>query len=657
MKNAIFLRILTGLFLGLAHFTFAQNPPTYTIAQVRGEDGFEGGGADSNNVKCKLLGVVYGRNFGATGNRIQFTLRDATGGIGIFKNVNDLPISLNEGDSIRAIGTVNNFNGLSQLTLDSVFRFATDRPLKNPDIVSNLGEFTESDLVKLEGFQLSNPAAWPASPTGSGFTVKIRKGITELDLRIDNDCNLFGTPAPTGYLNIVGIGGQFDNSVPRNSGYQLLPRSFADITPGLAPVKPQIGFQNASLSMNENAGNVQIPISISPVPESQTVALVVSVDSNASLGTDYQLQAPPLITFPAGGPGNQFFNITVLQNTQVNPIRKFSLRIRRLAGDTNYVVGPDSVLRISILDDDVAAPELPIYPIASIRGNNSLEGGVADSLGVKCKITGTLYGPNLRASNNGIQFTIRDQTGGIAIFSGNQNFGLSLAEGDSVRAIGIISQFNGLSQMVLDSVVKLASNRPLKEATLVDSLSENTESDFIKIENCVIQDPSQWATGQGTGFTIQINTPQGPVDLRIDNDTELFNLPAPVNNPGLLFVQGLGSQFDASIPRTSGYQIVPRKLSDMAFFVGTAEKTERKLRVFPNPSTGKVRLLMAGEEDTPSLHLKLMDKLGKLYFEITGNLEACQEGLNFQLQTLPKDIYFLQSQMGNTIALEKLMVR
>src|SRR5690606_21763057 len=38
--------------------------------------------------------------------------------------------------------------------------------------------------------------------------------------------------SPTGAINISGIGGQFDNSAPYDSGYQLFPRYAADITEG-----------------------------------------------------------------------------------------------------------------------------------------------------------------------------------------------------------------------------------------------------------------------------------------------------------------------------------------------------------------------------------------------------------------------------------------
>lgn len=630
------------LFLFLAYGkVHGQVLPTYTIEQVRGGNNFEGGGADSNNVKCKLTGLVYGRNFGVTGNRLQFTLIDETGGIGLFKNVNDLPIQLQEGDSIRAIGTVNHFNGLSQLTLDSVFRFASNRPLKAPVPVSSLNESTESDLVKLEGFQLVNPASWPASPTGSGFTVKIRKGATELDLRIDNDCDLFGSPAPTGYLNIIGIGGQFDNSVPRNSGYQLLPRSAADISPGSPPVKPSVGFQVNSLILSENAGTVPISIGISPLPESQTVALIIGKDSNTIQGTDYAIQNPPLATFPAGGPGNQFITISIIQNSLANPLRKFSLVMRKLPGDTSYVTGPDSVLKITLTDDEAAQPQLPPYPIALLRGNNQIEGGGADSAGVRCKISGILYGPNLRASNNGIQFTIRDHTGGMALFSANQNFGLNLAEGDSVRAIGVITQFNGLSQMVPDSVVKLTSNMPLKEFTHADSLSEATESDLIKLNGVYsMVDPNQWTPGQGTGFTFQVTNGIRTLDVRIDNDVDLFNQPNP---PSLnfLLIKGLGGQFDATIPRNSGYQILPRKSTDIETEVSMQGSEKEKLMVYPNPSAGKVFVQVPASWKEKPLRMFICSALGKTMADKVVSARSLQAELQQELKKYGPGMYRL----------------
>jgi hypothetical protein len=54
-------------------------------------------------------------------------------------------------------------------------------------------------------------------------------------LRIDADVNLFSQPAPVGPFDVIGIGGQFDNSSPFTAGYQLLPRYIQDIVVAVPP--------------------------------------------------------------------------------------------------------------------------------------------------------------------------------------------------------------------------------------------------------------------------------------------------------------------------------------------------------------------------------------------------------------------------------------
>jgi len=185
--KSIYKFIFTILLISHFNDGFAQTIPTYTIAQVRGSNGFEGGMADSTGKKCKITGIVYGENFRASSNGITFSLKDQTGWIGLFRDNSNFGITLLEGDSIRAIGTVTGFNGLSQISLDSIKVLGSNRPLVLPQVVTTLNESTESRLVKLVGWSIINPAEW-TSGAGSGFTVRINKGIDTIDLRIDNDC-------------------------------------------------------------------------------------------------------------------------------------------------------------------------------------------------------------------------------------------------------------------------------------------------------------------------------------------------------------------------------------------------------------------------------------------------------------------------------------
>lgn len=222
---AYFLCDAQGCDTATITFNVACPIPTYTISQVVGLDA--NGVADSVDVVCELQGIVYGIDFRG-GNGYSFTLIDATDGINVFA-FNDVPSAyiVNEGDEIRVVGTITAFNGLTEIVVDTIQLVSTFNALKTPTIVTTLDETTESDLVKIEAVTLIDPAQW--TNAGSGFNVAVRNATDTIMVRIDADCDLFGTTAPTGWFNVTGIGAQYDNSSPYTEGYQLFPRYQADI--------------------------------------------------------------------------------------------------------------------------------------------------------------------------------------------------------------------------------------------------------------------------------------------------------------------------------------------------------------------------------------------------------------------------------------------
>lgn len=209
--------------------------------------------------------------------------------------------------------------------------------------------------------------------------------------------------------------------------------------------------------------------------------------------------------------------------------------------------------------------EYPAYPIGLVTTNDIA--GVVDSLGVSCQLQGVVYGGNLRPG--GLQFTIiDDDNDGIHVFSSAGDFGYSVTEGDEVIILGAITQFNGLTQIIPDSVMLISSGNPLFAPTVVTGMGEDTESQLIKIENVNLVDPSQW-TNTGSGFNVDITNGTNTFQLRIDNDVDIFGMGAPT---GVFSVTGLGGQFDSSSPFTEGYQILPRYAADIdPYIIGDTE--------------------------------------------------------------------------------------
>lgn len=183
------------------------------------------GEAVNDGEEFTVAGLVYGVNMNSGG--LSFTVIDQTGGIGVFNfDVID-GYEVNQGDSVVITGTVGQFNGLTQLSPSSIDLISQDNEIDEPTVVTELGADTESEFVKIECVYLVDPSEWTNS--GPGFNVTVTDDENEYEVRIDNDVDLYGQPAPTDTFNVIGIGGQFDSSFPFTEGYQLFPRSSADI--------------------------------------------------------------------------------------------------------------------------------------------------------------------------------------------------------------------------------------------------------------------------------------------------------------------------------------------------------------------------------------------------------------------------------------------
>ena len=226
----------SGLSIGntsSARFEIIDNDiPTYNIAQVKGVDAdFI---PDSLGVACKLVGTVFTDDFDGN-NGYSFYMYDGTGAINVFDFVDEPGgYQAMRGDSIRAIGSIQFFNGLIEIQVDSIALIASGVSLKQPSLVSELNENTESDYIRLNGYYLVDPSTWPIF-AGSSVNMEITNGQDTLTMRIDSDTDIDGTPAPTGYFDVIGAGGQFDSSIPHDDGYQIFPRDTMDIIPVSLP--------------------------------------------------------------------------------------------------------------------------------------------------------------------------------------------------------------------------------------------------------------------------------------------------------------------------------------------------------------------------------------------------------------------------------------
>lgn len=290
-----------------------------------------------------IRGIVYGVDMQGSATSLQYTLIDPTGGVGIFRSGSTTPPAITivpeEGDSMSVYGKVAEFNGLTQVNMDSIVLISKNNALKAPRVITTLDESAESDLVLFRNAVIVDTIA----NTGSGTTIKIAAGTDTLDLRIDADVNVFGTTLPAKF-NVVGLGGQFDNSNPKNSGYQLLPRYIADIT---AIVDPTVSFDSASYSVSEATATKTVKVKLS-TPSNGETTVIVDLTGGTATNADYQVTGAGLVSFAHGETEKSIvFDITNDTNTETNETVTFVL-----TSPKNAVLGTPVSATLTIIDND-----------------------------------------------------------------------------------------------------------------------------------------------------------------------------------------------------------------------------------------------------------------------------------------------------------------
>jgi len=253
-------------------------------------------------------------------------------------------------------------------------------------------------------------------------------------------------------------------------------------------------------------------------------------------------------------------------------------------------------------------PTFPSYDIGLVTTDND-GNGLPDSLGRTCTLRGIVHGFDLRGGD-GVQFTIIDNTGGIAVFDFNINY-YNVQEGDDITTIGIIGEFGGLAQMNPDTIIFNSAGNPLEIPTVVTALDESTESELVRLEAVDIIDAAEW-TNAGSGFNVRVTNNIDTFVMRIDNDVDIFgtNPPSPSFS---LRVTGIGGQFDLNAPITDDYQISPRYMQDIELISTVIDPTlAEDIRYYPNP----VKEMIWVESEVPLDQITIRNLLGQSIISI-----------------------------------------
>lgn len=245
----------------------------------------------------KVRGVVTSIDFRG-GNGIEYYIQDPTGGVDIFNSTTNFgPYAI--GDALEVVGKITQFNGLTEIdpgtTITNITLLAPGSlPSVSPQVVTlaqvadgGFGEAVEGRLIQINNISIIS-GTFPNS--GSSGNVTISDGTNTAILRIDSDTNIDGTPTPTGTFSVIALASQFDSTAPLDSGYQLLPRSTADLLTG--PV--------ATLSATPTA--ITFPTVVVGGSNVASVTLTNNSTSSITLATPFTLTGTDANQFSVGSP-------------------------------------------------------------------------------------------------------------------------------------------------------------------------------------------------------------------------------------------------------------------------------------------------------------------------------------------------------------------
>lgn len=170
--------------------------------------------------------------FEAPADNRELYVQDGTGGIDVF-NFGGLPIpqgALSIGDIITVTGAIDFYNGKMEIIASEIVTQGLNSPVE-PKIqwAGNIGEETEGLLTVITGTVASKWSNGFDLTDASGTTAVYVDGDTGIDLSGINNGDM---------LKVTGLSAQYDNSAPYDSGYQVTPRTQADLVPVTGDTTP-----------------------------------------------------------------------------------------------------------------------------------------------------------------------------------------------------------------------------------------------------------------------------------------------------------------------------------------------------------------------------------------------------------------------------------
>jgi len=400
------------------------------------------------------------------------------------------------------------------------------------------------------------------------------------------------------------------------------PTSFTATVPGqIVEVNGFIGFNGGRLRLDitesiEKAtspyGIVVLTTGSAPAPQPITIAALnanpesfegqfVSIDHCTITSGAIPASPQSVDAFVTISDGTGSFLMKIDHDTDVEGFAPASpFTVAGIVQQDDFLRPFDSVYDVtprSRVDLGAAAPApAPLLTIADARVDriNNVDGAagadfVPDRLNQVVRIRGTVSSIDFRGGN-GIEYYVQDGTGGIDLFNSGINFG-PFAIGDTVDAIGTVTQFFGLTELKDVSVSVVSHDAPptpqtITLAALAAGGGEAFEGQLVRVDGVTILDAYP-VSGSSKAVAIADATASG--QIFVDSDTDIDGTAKPT---GTVSITGLLGQHATAAPLDNSYQIVPRSLADIVVTgaSGPALVASPATLAFPSTAVGSASI-------------------------------------------------------------------
>lgn len=432
------------------------------------------------------------------------------------------------------------------------------------------------------------------------------------------------------------------------------------ITAAAGVVIPSVDFTSNSLDVNEGAGVATVNVEITEAGDCDAYISLIDTLGTATLGSDFTVADPVVVSFTALGSTTQSYNITIASDVELELDETLVMKIDSVVGTCN--VGVVDQITVTILDDETAevgdCANLYFSEYIEGSGNNkALEiynptGATVDLDGYFVKVfnnggttpsntlemTGSLGAGDVylivNSSADSALLDLADTTSSVTFFNGDDAVVL-FQFSDTIDVVGRVGEDPG-SEWVVDTA-GTGENTLVRKAAITsgqtdwtvgatewDTYPQNEFSFFGSHTTvgcdvgCVPPDDAavQAAVpiGMKIGWTAVPGATKYGVQYRVAGTGPWSLKKTSTNNAKIPGLTG-GETYEFRVASRCGTELSAFSAIDSVTLpTKQGQFNELDVQVYPNPSNGQV-FISGFDIDNGEVSIQVMDLTGRMLFE------------------------------------------